>query len=61
MAQQVTLAEVLIGLGIPRVGKELATLLAEHFGHIDKLMQANVEDLVQLPGIGREAHFLYLF
>jgi DNA ligase (NAD+) len=53
MAQQATLEEVLTGLGIPRVGKELAALLANHFGHIDNLMTASLNDLLRVPGIGQ--------
>ena len=46
------LARVLTGLGIRHVGERNAQLLAEHFGSIDRLMQASQEEIAQLPGIG---------
>jgi DNA ligase (NAD+) len=48
-----SLARVLIALGIRHVGGEMATLLAEHFGSIDELMSATVEDIEEIPGVGR--------
>jgi DNA ligase (NAD+) len=48
-----SLARVLIALGIRHVGGEMATLLAEHFGNIDTLMSATVEDIAEIPGVGR--------
>jgi DNA ligase (NAD+) len=52
-SKQRSLARVLIALGIRHVGGEMATLLAEHFGAIDALMSATVEDIEEIPGVGR--------
>ncbi len=41
-------------LGIRHVGSETAILLAEHFGSIDALGNAGLEELVQLEGIGEK-------
>jgi DNA ligase (NAD+) len=43
---------VLFGLGIRYVGKTVAEKLAEHFLNIDSLMQANYNELIQVPEIG---------
>jgi DNA ligase (NAD+) len=46
------LSRLLFALGIRHVGSETATLLAQHFGSIDALMGAEVEEIAALPGIG---------
>ncbi|QUC02732.1 NAD-dependent DNA ligase LigA [Atopobium sp. oral taxon 416] len=46
------LARVLFGLGIRRVGVNVATLIAEHFGSLEKVMLAGEEDIAQIEGIG---------
>ena len=46
------LARVLFGLGIRRVGVSVATLIAEHFGSLEKVMLAGEEDIAQIEGIG---------
>ena len=43
---------VLCGLGIPRIASTTATLIANHFGDIDKLLQASIEDIAALEGLG---------
>jgi DNA ligase (NAD+) len=48
------LARVLTGLGIRHVGEHVAELLAAAFGAIDALMNASVERLAQVEGIGQE-------
>jgi DNA ligase (NAD+) len=45
---------VLYGLGIPMVGLKNSKLLSEKFKNIDQLMKANFDDLVSIPGIGKE-------
>jgi DNA ligase (NAD+) len=45
---------VLFGLNIPDVGWVTAQGLARHFGTIDALMAASVEDLLDVEGIGPE-------
>lgn len=47
-----SLAQLLFGLGIRLVGARAAKTLAEHFGTIDNLIKASVEDLTNIPEIG---------
>ncbi len=46
------LARVLFGLGIRHVGANVATLLANTFGSMERLMLASEEDISQIDGIG---------
>ena len=46
------LARLLNALSIPHVGARTATILAEHFGSIDRLMQVDLEELEAIPEIG---------
>ncbi len=46
------LAAFLNALGIPNTGKATAKMLADHYGDLDKLMEAEVEELVTLPDVG---------
>lgn len=46
------LARFLYALGIRYVGEFVAQLLAEHFGSLQKLMEASREDLLAIEGIG---------
>jgi DNA ligase (NAD+) len=46
------LARVLLGLGIRFVGERTAQLLAEHFGSIDELRSATVDDLMAVNEVG---------
>jgi DNA ligase (NAD+) len=43
---------LLFGLGIRLVGAKAARVLAEHFGHMDGIMQASEEELTQIDEIG---------
>ncbi|MDX1453829.1 MAG: NAD-dependent DNA ligase LigA [Gammaproteobacteria bacterium] len=47
-----TLPRFLFGLGIREVGEATAQQLALHFGSLDKLMSAEIENLVQVPDVG---------
>ena len=47
-----SLARFIIGLGIRGVGEVAANDLANHFGSLDKLMNATMEDLMKIEGIG---------
>jgi DNA ligase (NAD+) len=47
-----TLARFLHALGIPQVGEATAQLLADHFGALDLIMDANRETLEAIHGIG---------
>ena len=51
-SKQVSLARVIFGLGIRHVGARLAQMLAEHFGSLDRLMQASVEELQEVSDVG---------
>ena len=61
-AKQTTLPRFLVALGIPEVGENVAELLAAHFGELDPLMTASVDELTAVEGVGpviaeRVAHF----
>ncbi len=51
-SKDTTLARFLYALGIPQVGEATAEALAEHFGAIEALMDADRETLEQVPNIG---------
>jgi DNA ligase (NAD+) len=51
-AKQVPLYRLLIGLSIEHVGEETARLIAEHFGTLEKLRKASVEDIALIYGVG---------
>ena len=46
------LARVLVALGIPFIGGEVAGILARHFGTMDAIRQATEDELVAINGIG---------
>ncbi|MEW5783821.1 MAG: NAD-dependent DNA ligase LigA [Bacillota bacterium] len=46
------LRRLLFGLGIRFVGERASRLLAEHFGNLDRLREAGVDDLTAVPEIG---------
>jgi len=45
---------LLHGLGIPQVGATAAKDLARHFGSVESLREASVEELVEIDGIGEK-------
>lgn len=45
-------AKVLFGTGVRFVGEETAKILAEHFGSMERLLEAGKDDFVQVFGIG---------
>lgn len=51
-SKQQGLARVLCGFGIRQVGAKASRTLASHFGTMDKLMAAGVEELTAVPDIG---------
>jgi len=53
-SKDTTLVRLIYGLGIPQVGEQMAQVLAEHFGTIEKLKQANDEALLAVRDIGPE-------
>lgn len=46
------LPRLLFGLGIPEVGATVARTLAQHFGSLESLRKANLEELVEVDGVG---------
>lgn len=46
------LSRLLFGLGIVNVGEKAAFLLARHFGSIDAILAARLEDFDQIPEVG---------
>lgn len=51
-SKQPTLARFLFSLGIRQVGETTAKELARHFGTLDKLMKAGVEQLLEVADVG---------
>jgi DNA ligase (NAD+) len=51
-SKQLPLERVIFGLGIRFVGERTAQFLAEHFGDVDALMNANEEELQQVEEVG---------
>lgn len=51
-SKQVTLARLLFALGIEQVGEETAIRLAEHFGSLEKIMKASVDELAAVADVG---------
>lgn len=53
-SKSVTLARCIAALGIRHVGEATAKLLAEHFGSLEKIMNAGEEELIEVREIGPE-------
>lgn len=53
-SRQRPLSRVLAALNIRHIGTNTAELLARHFGDIDRLMNASVDDLMEVDGVGSE-------
>ena len=51
-SKSTTLARFLFGLGIRHVGESTARDLARHFGRLDAIMDASVDDLLRVPDVG---------
>ncbi len=51
-SKQQSLERLLIGLGIRHVGSVAARALAEHYGSLDALLEARLEDLQEIEGVG---------
>lgn len=51
-SKQNNLDKLLFGLGIRNIGDKAAALLAEHFGTMEALRQASVEELCAIDGFG---------
>ncbi len=46
------LEHLLFALGIPQVGEALSRLLARHFGTLDHLLEADLNELLAVPDVG---------
>ncbi|HEB77696.1 MAG TPA: NAD-dependent DNA ligase LigA, partial [Methylothermaceae bacterium] len=51
-SKHTTLARFLYALGIREVGEVTAQILADHFGSLERIMQASEAELAQIPSIG---------
>jgi len=51
-SKQTTLPRFLFGLGIRHVGEATAKELARHFGNMDAIMDATLDQLLQVPDVG---------
>lgn len=51
-SKQTTLARFLYALGIRQVGESTAKDLAKHFGALDRILDASVEQLLEVPDVG---------
>ena len=51
-SKETTLARFLFGLGIRHVGEATAKDLAKHFGNLDRLMDAPLDELLQVNDVG---------
>ncbi|MDR2154956.1 MAG: NAD-dependent DNA ligase LigA [Burkholderiaceae bacterium] len=51
-SKQTTLARFLYALGIRHVGESTAKDLAQHFGTLDAVVNANADQLLQVPDVG---------
>ncbi len=51
-SKSTTLNRLIYSLGIRGVGKTTSKALAKHFGNINDLMKAEINDLVQIPDVG---------
>ncbi len=51
-SKRTTLQRFLYGLGIRHVGETTARDLARHFGSLDRLMDASLEQLLEVPDVG---------
>lgn len=51
-SKRTTLARFLYALGIRQVGEATAKDLARHFGALDRIMDASIEQLLEVPDVG---------
>ncbi|MBI2844428.1 MAG: NAD-dependent DNA ligase LigA [Armatimonadetes bacterium] len=51
-SKDTTLARLIYGLGIRHVGERTAQVLAQHFGTLDKVENASVDELASVPDVG---------
>ncbi len=54
------LSKLIFALGIRQVGAKTGKVLSKHFGSLDKLMDATIEELTEIPDVGGiTAGFIY--
>lgn len=51
-SKQAGLARLLCAFGIRQVGQKAGKVLAAHFGTLDRLMEASIEELYEVPDVG---------
>jgi DNA ligase (NAD+) len=51
-SRETTLPRFLFALGIPDVGEATALALARHFGHLERLLKASVDEIQQVQDVG---------
>jgi DNA ligase (NAD+) len=51
-SKRTTLQRFLYGLGIRHVGESTARDLAKHFGRLDRILDASVDQLLEVPDVG---------
>lgn len=51
-SKKIDLPKFLFALGISEVGEHTAEVLAQHFGSLERLMDASADDLLEVPEIG---------
>ena len=51
-SKRTTLQRFLYGLGVRHVGESTARDLAKHFGRLDRILDASVEQLLEVPDVG---------
>ncbi len=56
-SKKVPFERVLFALGIRHVGETIAAKIARHFGNIDKVMQAQLFDLIEIEDVGEQIAF----
>ena len=53
-SKQMPFEKVLFALGIRHVGETVAEKLAQHFQHMDALIQATTEEIIAVPEVGKK-------
>jgi DNA ligase (NAD+) len=51
-SREISLAKFIVSLSIPQVGEETAIDLAKHFGTLEKIKNAKIEELQHINGVG---------
>lgn len=51
-ASEVDLYRLLVAVSIPNIGEETARLIADHYGSLEKIQEAGIDDLAAIHGIG---------